>query len=403
MRIDIRCLAAVLAVVGLSEPAFSQTKKPAPKTGGSAEAVRYFQLNDLFGDLAGDVFLKETRQGTRVVSALLDACIPVAQGSPRKDRFAVALRPDGPKLVGSGETTEAKLPVSVNLTRRGAGTTFSFEGTVTRGSDTMEVSSSDNGDMSETEFREARSETADPVADPPDFTELSPYYVALKFRRNALADVLDWLRGQKVKVDFRSIRPNCDELRSGQQVVNVQIDPERAADFIARSRSAPGIVSAGWTAGDYAIDNALRFGAAEWRDGQGVLMREKLAPAISEALEQALSAKAQSSEWNEVTGELTLKFKRPSQLVPGLNFTETVESTVLVSPEKPGSRERLILWIADPQLRTSDDSGNPLLLGLNSDKDDEEHDLSPETARMVAAAADRLKGERWDSESSAWQ
>jgi hypothetical protein len=268
----------------------------------------------------------------------------------------------------------------------------------------MEVASPDNTEMTEAEFREARSVPADPVAQPPDFTEVSPTYVSVKFRREALAGVLGWLRGQKVKVDFRSIRPTCDELRSGEQVVNLQIDPERSAAFVQASRAAPGVLAAGWiSADDYRIENAVRFAADGWRDARGTLMKEKLAAAVADLVAEALAARSHASAWDDVTGELALTLKRPSRLVPGMNLTETVESRFLVSAEKPGGRDRLILWVADPHIDTSDEGTNPLSLGWSSDKDDEEHDVSPETADIVAAAAEKLKGQRWDSEESKWQ
>jgi hypothetical protein len=402
MRFSVGSLAIVLSLAVCGEFAPAQSQKPAPKAG--TEVVRYVQVDGLLGELAGDAVLKETRQGGRVVSAVLDACHAVAPGSPRKDRFVVALRLEGQRLVGSGETSENRLPVSVRLERRVANGSFSFEGTIKLGTSEMEVASSDNSEMTEAEFRENRPVPAEPVASPDDFTDVSPSYVALKFKREALADVANWLRGQKVKIDFRSLRPTCEELRSGEQVVDLQIDAERAAGFIAASRGVRNMVSAGWTTtDDYRIDNAVRVAAAEWRDEQGALRRDKLAAVLSETIGKALSARPQSSEWDEVTGELRLSFTRASRLVPGLNLTESVKSTILVSPDKPGSRDGLLVWIGDPQINASDESSNPLMLGWASDRDDSEVDVSPETGNMVAATAEKLKGQRWDSEESAWK
>jgi len=77
----------------------------------------------LFGDLATDGFLKEVRQGAKVVSALLDVCHSVSQTSSRKDRFVVPLKLEGTKLTGTGQSQEAKLPITVSLVRKQTGKT----------------------------------------------------------------------------------------------------------------------------------------------------------------------------------------------------------------------------------------------------------------------------------------
>ena len=53
----------------------------------------------------------------------------------------------------------------------------------------------------------------------------------------------------------------------------------------------------------------------------------------------------QVSAWNSCNGKLKLTFKRPSELYPSLDLTDTLEVTALVASEKPGGSDRLILWV----------------------------------------------------------
>ena len=92
------------------------------------------------------------------------------------------------------------------------------------------------------------------------------------------------------------------------------------------------------------MDRTIRFAAGEWRDGDKV-NKDKIAAAVSGVLSKTLIAKAAGAAWNANTGKLKLTFKRPSQIYPPLALTESVEVTALVSPDKPGASDRLILWI----------------------------------------------------------
>src|SRR5215471_4175966 len=94
----------LLALLG-GAPANAQGKKAAPTP---SEAVRYFQLDDFLGKLPAEGFLRETRQGGRITSAVLDVCHAVSATSARKDRFVVMLKVEGTRLRGSGQTQEGK-------------------------------------------------------------------------------------------------------------------------------------------------------------------------------------------------------------------------------------------------------------------------------------------------------
>ena len=141
---------------------------------------------------------------------------------------------------------------------------------------------------------------------------------------------------------------------------HVSVDPDRAAALIAKFKSQPGVVAAGWTSGIVDMDRTIRFSAADWRDGDKI-NRDKLAAAIAGVLTRTLAAKSSSAAWNANTGTLKLTFKRPSQLYPALDLTETVEITALVSPDKPGGSDRLMLWISNPVITTADESAGAKL------------------------------------------
>ena len=95
------------------------------------------------------------------------------------------------------------------------------------------------------------------------------------------------------------------------------------------------MVAAGWTSGIVDMDRAIRFPAADWRDGDK-LNKDKLADCDRRRADQDACGKSSASSWNANTGTLKLTFKRPSQLYPALDLTETVEVTALVSADKPG-------------------------------------------------------------------
>ena len=99
----------ILLLTGLAAaPASAQTPKGTKAPAGPE--IRYFTyLNGLIED-RGDVVLKETRQGGRVVAASLDVCFPMPSDASRTDRFVMTLSIDGDKLSGSTQSQEGKLP-----------------------------------------------------------------------------------------------------------------------------------------------------------------------------------------------------------------------------------------------------------------------------------------------------
>jgi len=399
MRALLFCLAVLITAT--PEFGFAEPMKLSPKAAPAANETRYFTAIDGLMGGSADVILKETRQGKAVTSALLDVCYPVEKGSDRKDRFVANLAVSGQTMTGTTQSIGAKLPVTIKLTRKPTGDTFEFRGQITVGEAVTEVASSDNSDLSEKEFQDNQT-TDDGIATAPkDFTEVSPESVGVRVKLDAALEFLKGLKGQDVEVALGSLAVSCDALRAGEQTITMAVDPERAAALIAKARSQTGVSAAGWTTGVVEMDRAVRFAAADWRDGEK-LNRDKLASAVSAVLARRLSAKAVSSAWNATTGKLKLTFKRPNQLVPALELTDTIEVTGLVSADKPGASDKLMLWIGSPVITTADESAGPRLSLSDESSGEEEGDQKDDNG-SVDALAKELKGQRWDADKSIWK
>jgi hypothetical protein len=390
----------ILLLTGFATSAPAQAPKNAKAPAGPE--VRYFTyLNGLIED-RGDVVLKETRQGGRVVSASLDVCFPMPSDPNRTDRFVMPLSIEGDKLSGSAQSQESKLPVSVNLTRKATGKSFEFNGKVTVGGDTSTVASPDTSDLSEKEFKEQQAAEDTITPSPPDFTEVSAEAVAVKVKRDAVVDFARSLRGEQVQVALYGLIASCAELRSGEQVLKLTVDPERAGALIEKLRTQPGVVTAGWTEGNMDMERTIRFAAGEWREA-GKINRDKVANAAANAIAASLPATFVSSSWNAVSGELKVVLKRPSTILPALGLVENIEVTAMVAPEKPANAENFLLWTGSPSIETVDESAGPKLnLAENSSGNDEES-LSLNDEQMLVELAKAFNAKRWDSDTSTWK
>ncbi len=397
--------ALLLLVLGLvaasSDLAFAQMKLPSKTAPGSNE-VRYFNSIDGLMDGNADVVLKETRQGKAVTAAVLDVCYPAEKGSDRKDRFIVNLAVNGQNLTGTTQSLADKLPVTVKLSRKPTGDSFEFRGQITVGQTVTEVTSTDNSDLSEKEFLDNQTSDDGITPAPKDFTEVSPESIGVRVKLDAVLDFLKSLRGQEVEIGLSSLAISCDALRAGEQTINLTVDPDRAAALIAKLKSMPGVVAAGWASGIIDMERTIRFAAADWRDGDKT-NKDKVAAVISGVLEKTLAAKAVAAAWNASTGKLKLTFKRPSQIYPALGLTENVEITALVSPEKPGASDRLMLWISNPAITTTDDGAPPKLNLSEESSGDEEGGEPRDDNGSLNALAREFKGQRWDADKSMWK
>lgn len=396
--------ARLFILIGLTaaslSPALAQMKLSPKAVPGAAE-TRYFTSIDGLMDGDADVVLKETRQGKTVTAAVLDVCYPARKGSDRKDRFVANLAVSGQNLTGTAQTIIDKLPVTVKLVRKPTGDGFEFKGQIAVGQSVTEVSSTDNSDLSEQEFKDSQSADDSIAVAPKDFTSVSPEAVAVRVKLDAALDFLKSLKGEPVEVSLNSLAVTCEALRAGEQTITMSVDPDRAAALIAKAKASPGVVAAGWTAGIVDMDRAIRLPAAEWRDGDR-LNRDKFGSAIAGVIAKAMSAKLSSSQWSETTGKLTLTFKRPSPVYPALELTDTIEVDALVSSDKPGASDRLMLWVSSPAIATADEAPGAKLNLTEAAGMDEEAELADDNG-TVDALAKEFKGQRWDADKSAWK
>lgn len=396
--------ALVLVVAGLlaATPDFASAEIPLmTRPDPNAVEVRYFTAIDGLMGGDADVILKETRQGRTVKAAALDLCYPADKTSDRKDRFVVDLAVNGQTMTGSTRSLIDKKPVTVKLTRKPNGDTVDFGGQITIGETTTEVASSENSDISEKEFQDSQTVDDGITPNPKDFTQVSPESVGVRIKLDAAADFLMSLKGQDVEVSLNSLDVTCDALRSGHQSLVLSVDPDRAADLIAKAKSAPGVLAAGWTTGLVEMDRAIRFPAASWRSGDKI-DRDKLTATISGVLAKTLGAKPLSSSWSTTTGRLKLIFKRPSPVYPALDLTDTIEVDGMVSPDKPGGSDQLMLWISTPVTTTSDEGNGPKLAITDDTGGDEEGEDRDDTG-SVEALIKALNGQRWDADNSVWK
>ncbi len=398
-----RALCLLLLGLATATPhlAFAQMKLPSKTAPGAAE-TRYFTAIDGLMDGNADVILKETRQGKTVTAATLDVCYPTAKGSDRKDRFVANLTVSGQNLTGTAQSLGDKLPVTIKLLRKPTGDTFEFRGQITIGQSVTEVTSTDNSDLSEKEFLDNQTSDDGITPAPKDFTEVSPDAFGVRIKLDAALDFLKSLKGEAAEVGLSSLSVSCDALRAGEQTINLTADPERTAALIARAKSMPGVVAAGWTSGSVEMDRTIRFSAAEWRDGDKI-NKDKIASAMAAVLTRTLAAKPAGAEWNANTGRLKLTFKRPSPVYPPLALTENIEVSALVSSDKPGATDRLMLWISSPVITTADEgSGAKLNLSEESTGDEEGGEPKDDNG-SIEALAKEFKGQRWNADKSVWK
>jgi hypothetical protein len=399
MRALVFCLLGLMMVS--SEVAVAQMKPPSKAAPGANE-TRYFTAIDGLMEGNADAILKENRQGKTVTSAVLDVCYPAEKGSDRKDRFIANLDVNGQSLTGTTQTLAGKLPVTVKLQRKQAGDSFEFRGQITIGPTVTEVTSTDNSDLSEKEFLENQTTDDGITPAPKDFSEVSPESVGVRVKLDAALDFLKSLKGEAVEVGLSSLTVTCDALRAGEQTINLTLDPERAGALIAKAKASPGVVAAGWTTGSVEMDRAIRFAAADWISGDKI-NKDKIASTISNVLGKTLGAKPAAAAWNANTGKLKLTLKRPSQVYPALGLTESIEIAALVSPDKPGASDRLMLWVSSPVITTLDESAGPRLNLSEEASGDEEGGEPKDDNGSVEALAREFKGQRWDPDKSVWK
>lgn len=398
-----RTAAIALAVLFpfLACAAVAAPKNPPPKATGPT--VRYF---DLYGSLVGEVetqaMLKETRQGASVTAAVLDVCYATTAISNRKERFVVDLAPVAGKFSGTAQTAIGKQPVSVQLLRKVVGKSITFEGTIKIGAVEHTVSSPDNTDVSEQQYRDAHRTDEIIFPSPMTFADLSPGTVGARVKVESLPELATFLRGENVRVRLDSLQPDCAAMRAGNIAVLIQTNPMRADALAKKVRALPIVTLAGWSGGNYGIENAVRLRRADF--GGANFDRDKLAVALAASAAKTLSATVGTTTWDDMTGEVTIKLKRPAESFPGLGLTDMIELTLQAGPDKPGSGDTLAIWLGNTSIETNDDGAEPRmkLVQIPQGEGSPGGDYV-DTNLVLDGIARDLKGQRWGTDAKNWK
>ncbi len=403
MKLQFAAIAAALAIALAGSSAVAEPKGQKGKAAAGPQ-VRYFDLSqDIFSELNSEVILKETRQGTTVVSAELDICHLSSPTSNRFDRAVVPLKFENGRLVGTAQSQE-KQAVSVNLVRRFAGGNFTFEGTVNSGSNSEKVKSADNAEMSEEQIADQFSAETQIESAPADFTAVWAQSLIARIGRAGLLAFLDAMRDQNVRMTFNGLVTSCGVLRSGHHTVQIDVEAERAGAVLAKIKSIPGVTAAGFPATTPNMQRAIRFPSAGWRDAAGRLDRDKFAAAVGAAMAKVMSATVSATSWNNLMGELTVEMKRPEESIAGLKLTEVVTVTAIVAPESLSSNQQSILWIEAITARIADERPAPRLEFSQSQPENGEQSNDPDGSDdLPDGLAAALKGQTWDSDNDRWQ
>jgi hypothetical protein len=88
--------------------------------------------------------------------------------------------------------------------------------------------------------------------------------------------------------------------------------------------------------------------------------------------------------------------------LPALDLTETVEISAIIAADKPGSTDKLMLWIGTPSVTTSDEASGAKLALADLPSADEESDPRDDNGSIVAVAT-AFKAQRWDADNLAWK
>ena len=210
-----------------------------------------------------------------------------------------------------------------------------------------EVTSPDNSDLSEKEFQDNQTSDDGITPQPKDFTDVSPEAIAVKVKLDAATEFLKSLKGQDVEVTLASLD------RRLRRAARRRADHQHVGRSGARRRAA------GEIQGDA---RRHRGGLDRGHDRDGPhhpLSRRRLARRRQDQprqargrgrrrAEQDACGKAGLAQLQPGTGKLKLVFKRPNQDFPALELTDTIEVAGLVSPDKPGTTDKLMLWVGSP-------------------------------------------------------
>jgi hypothetical protein len=190
-----------------------------------------------------------------------------------------------------------------------------------------------------------------------------------------------------------SLTPSCESLRTGQHLVHLYVDPERAPAVLARLKSVSGVIESGWIERGYSASGAVRFPAANWVRDNGTIKKDELATEIAKSAANAFNAQIEFSKWNMTTGELMLKLKRTQEPKLGTGVFDVISVRTLIGPETLISKLNLIAWIKSVTIDTVDYGSEPRLKLLSNYDRDVQDQL---TKILESTLAGDLGGRIWD-------
>ena len=347
---------------------------------------------------SANVVIRERRNGPKVEGAQIDFCFQNSPNGPL-DRAVFELTPKDGMLAGAGITARAKVPVEFSYASKYVNDRLTYTGIVKIGAKPMPFEASYISENTEKEYRESL--YAVPLVEKPaNFTTVSPQWLAVRTRIGTMPALIDFLRRQNVIVDaLFGLVEDCDAMRNGSQTIQFIIHPDRAEAVIAAARKLPGVVAAGW-GGSSQMAYAVRLPAAQWVE-RGKPDRRKLEAMLEKSIGRAVGAKFVSAAWDATTGDLLLKFTRPSQYFPGLGFSESIEVVVLAELERPGTADHIVVWVNNVKAVLNDGpAGARVRFRALQEMGGEGLFVDPEP--IALALARDFKGVTWNATDDRW-
>lgn len=357
--------------------------------------IPYF---DLGPDTHTNIVIKETRDGERILSAEIDICYQL-EPEGRWDRAVIALKADGARIAGQGNSQLANTPIEIDLVKRRTERAHAYSGKIRIAAKTTDVAYDYVTDHSEPN-------NYDPAnyivleENPENFAKVSPQWIAVRFRRGGVNAVLNALRGEPVVLQPQNgLVQDCFALRSDQQVLQFTLAPAKAEGIVVKLRKIEGVLAAGWSGYSYQ-DYATRLPIAAWsKDGK--LDRERLAAELGKSVAASVSAALVSSKWEHESGELILTLKRLSQRYREAGFTEILSARLLAEPERLGAADHFVVWVMTITVTVTDEAPGPRLAIAPFHEIGGEGIYIDQTP-VAAAIAKDLGGRTWDSLLEKW-
>lgn len=345
-----------------------------------------------------NIVIKETRDGERILSAEIDICYQL-EPEGRWDRAVIALKADGPRVAGQGKSQLANTSLDIDLVKRRTERAHAYSGKIRIAGKTVDVAYDYVTDHSDPN-------SYDPAKyivleeNPENFAKVSPQWIAVRFQRGGLNAILNALRGEPVVLQPQNgLVQDCFALRSDQQVLQFTLAPAKAEGMVVKLRKIEGVLAAGWSGYSYQ-DYATRLPISAWsKDGK--LDRARIAAAVEKSLARQPNAAPASLEWDDKTGEWVLTLKRTSQRYRDAGFTETVQTRLLIEPERPGATDYFVVWLQPLTVTVTDEGAGPRL-EIAPFHEIGGEGIYIEQAPVAAAIAKDLGGRTWDSLLEKW-